>query len=73
MAGAVPQLSRGAALVGRRPKHPLVHVPTEGSYFQLVARNSGKCADVTGSSSADGANVEQRTCTTANNFLWSRS
>jgi Ricin-type beta-trefoil lectin domain-like len=35
MAGAVPQLSRGAALVGRRPKHPLVHVPTEARRQRL--------------------------------------
>jgi Ricin-type beta-trefoil lectin domain-like len=38
-----------------------------------VARHSGKCVDVVGSSTADGALLEQRTCTTANNMLWSRT
>jgi arabinan endo-1,5-alpha-L-arabinosidase len=33
--------------------------------FQAVARHSSKCMNVTGASTADGANVEQQTCDTA--------
>lgn len=44
-----------------------------GTYFTLRARHSGKCLTVAGSSTTDGALLEQRTCGTGNAFLWSRT
>ncbi|UUI73672.1 RICIN domain-containing protein [Cellulomonas xiejunii] len=41
-------------------------------YEQLVTR-SGKCVGVVGGSTADGAALEQRTCTSAGTFQWSRA
>ncbi|MET8975165.1 family 43 glycosylhydrolase [Streptomyces sp. NPDC004539] len=38
--------------------------------YTLVNRNSGKCLDLSGSSSADGANVQQWTCTGGANQKW---
>ncbi|MDX3380701.1 family 43 glycosylhydrolase [Streptomyces niveiscabiei] len=38
--------------------------------YTLVNRNSGKCLDVNGSSSADGANVQQWTCTGGAGQKW---
>jgi hypothetical protein len=37
-------------------------VPEGNGYFEFVARNSGKCLDVTGGSSADGTRLQQWTC-----------
>ncbi|WP_405737580.1 family 43 glycosylhydrolase [Streptomyces sp. NBC_00028] len=38
--------------------------------YTLTNRNSGKCLDVAGSSTADGANVQQYTCNGGNNQKW---
>ncbi len=40
------------------------------AYNRLVARHSGKCLDVNGSSTADGAIVQQWTCGSGNNQQW---
>jgi hypothetical protein len=42
------------------------------TYYRLTNRNSGKCLNVVGSSTADGALLEQRTCASGNNFQWTR-
>ena len=39
-------------------------------YFNIVNRNSGKCLDVNGASTADGANIIQWTCNGGNNQQW---
>jgi endo-1,4-beta-xylanase len=41
-----------------------------GTYNRIVSRNSGKCVDVTGASTADGANVDQWTCNGGTNQQW---
>jgi hypothetical protein len=41
-----------------------------GPYYNLVARHSGKCVDVTGNSAADGASVLQHTCGGGLNQQW---
>jgi hypothetical protein len=46
---------------------------TAGSYFQLVARHSGKCLDVVGAGTGDGVDIEQYTCGTGTNQQWSRT
>jgi GH43 family beta-xylosidase len=38
--------------------------------YRLVNRNSGKCLEVAGGSSADGANIQQWTCNGGNNQRW---
>ena len=38
--------------------------------YTVTNRNSGKCLDVAGSSTADGANVQQYTCNGGNNQRW---
>ncbi|MFF4268574.1 family 43 glycosylhydrolase [Streptomyces sp. NPDC001536] len=38
--------------------------------YTITNRNSGKCLDVAGSSTADGANVQQYTCNGGNNQKW---
>jgi hypothetical protein len=38
-----------------------------------VARHSGKCLDVSGKSTADGAGIIQWTCTGATNQQWTRT
>jgi hypothetical protein len=43
-----------------------------GSYFQLVARHSGKCLDVVGAGTADGVDITQYTCGSGTNQQWSR-
>lgn len=67
--------SRAAArltrLAGSGANQQFQLVPA-GSYFTLRARHSGKCLTVVGSSTADGAVLEQRTCGTAAGFQWSR-
>ncbi|GAA1008166.1 hypothetical protein Aple_071040 [Acrocarpospora pleiomorpha] len=40
------------------------------SAYRLVNRNSGKCLEVSGSSGADGANVQQWACNAGNNQRW---
>ena len=48
-------------------------LPDAGAgYVQIVARHSGRCLDVTGESTADGARVIQYTCGTAANQQWQR-
>ena len=34
-------------------------LPAPGEYYRIVARHSGKCLDVPGASTADGANIQQ--------------
>ncbi|MFM9444340.1 RICIN domain-containing protein [Streptomyces acidiscabies] len=51
-------LLRVLALLG--PSGESAATPTS---YTLVNRDSGKCLDLNGSSSADGANVQQWTCT----------
>ncbi len=41
-----------------------------GPYYNLVARHSGKCVDVTSNSAADGATVLQYTCGSGLNQQW---
>jgi len=41
----------------------------DGSY-ELVAKHSGKCVDVTGASTAGGAVIEQWTCSGSSNQRW---
>ncbi|MDQ3477386.1 MAG: RICIN domain-containing protein [Actinomycetota bacterium] len=43
-----------------------------GQYFRLLNQNSGKCLDVEYASTADGAVVQQLTCTGADNQTFSR-
>jgi len=47
-------------------------LPIWGSYYNLVARNSGKCLDVTGGSLSAGAPIQQWSCGGASNWnqLW---
>ncbi len=52
---------------------PTVGAPVSGmpaGTYALVNRNSGKCLAVSGSSTADGANVQQWACTGAANQRW---
>jgi len=42
-----------------------------GGYYNVINRNSGKCLDVNGVSTADGANVQQWTCGSGTNQRWS--
>ncbi|MGJ5892143.1 family 43 glycosylhydrolase [Streptomyces niveiscabiei] len=49
---------------------PSGETATTPTAYTLVNRNSGKCLDVNGSSSADGANVQQWTCTGGANQKW---
>ena len=44
--------------------------PPPTTYYRLTNRNSGKVADVTGQSTADGARVEQYTWNGGNNQQW---
>ncbi|MEO6088772.1 MAG: family 43 glycosylhydrolase [Umezawaea sp.] len=60
----VPQ-ANGTVLAA--PSGETAATPTS---FQLVNRNSGKCLDLDGGSTADGANVRQWTCTGAANQKW---
>jgi hypothetical protein len=39
-------------------------------YFSLTALNSGKCLNISGSSSADGALMEQLTCSDIDSEKW---
>ncbi|KKD06969.1 family 43 glycosylhydrolase [Streptomyces sp. WM6386] len=43
---------------------------TTSTTYTISNRNSGKCLDVAGSSTADGANVQQYTCNGGNNQKW---
>src|SRR5581483_6329426 len=43
---------------------------TSGGTFAMQASNSWMCVDVTGASTADGANVEQWTCNGQTNQQW---
>jgi GH43 family beta-xylosidase len=38
--------------------------------YRIVNRNSGKCLEVAGSATADGANIQQWTCNGGNNQRW---
>ncbi|MGJ6968460.1 RICIN domain-containing protein [Streptosporangium sp. G11] len=42
------------------------------TYHRITNRNSGKCLNVTGGLTADGALLEQRACGTGASFQWSR-
>jgi hypothetical protein len=45
-------------------------VSTGDGYNELVSQNSGKCLDVKGLSTANGANVQQWTCGSGSNQRW---
>ncbi len=49
---------------------PSGETSTTPTSFQLVNRNSGKCLDLDGGSTADGANVRQWTCGGGTNQRW---
>ncbi|MBG0855536.1 family 43 glycosylhydrolase [Streptomyces spinoverrucosus] len=55
----------GASLAG-----PSGEPSSTSTTYTAVNRNSGKCLDVAGSSTADGANVQQWTCSGGNNQKW---
>ncbi|WP_330286528.1 family 43 glycosylhydrolase [Streptomyces sp. NBC_00576] len=55
----------GASLAG-----PSGEPSSASTTYTVVNRVTGKCLEVTGSSSADGANVQQWTCSGANNQRW---
>jgi GH43 family beta-xylosidase len=55
----------GASLTG-----PSGEPSATSTTYTLTNRNSGKCLDVAGSSTADGANVQQYTCNGGNNQKW---
>lgn len=44
--------------------------PTADGYFSIVALNSGKCLDVAGMSTTDGAIVQQWSCSGGDNQKW---
>jgi hypothetical protein len=41
-----------------------------GGYYNVINRGSGKCLDVNAVSTADGANIQQWTCTGGGNQHW---
>jgi hypothetical protein len=45
--------------------------PTSDGYYSLAPLNSGKCLNVSGSSGADGAPMEQSTCSGIDSEKWS--
>ncbi|XYH93542.1 RICIN domain-containing protein [Sorangium sp. So ce1128] len=53
----------------RAPFHGISRDPT-ATYYTLGARHSGKCLDVNGASTADGAAVQQWTCNGGSNQQW---
>ncbi|MEU9655607.1 family 43 glycosylhydrolase [Streptomyces chartreusis] len=55
----------GASLTG-----PSGEPATASTTYTVVNRNSGKCLDVAGSSTADGADVQQWSCGGGNNQKW---
>lgn len=57
---------------GASPQPTPAPPPASGSYFEIVARHSGKCLDVSGVSSANGANVIQWDCHGGTNQQWQR-
>lgn len=44
-----------------------------GSNYELVNVNSGKCLQISGASTADGAVAVQSTCSGASHQLWTRT
>ena len=44
--------------------------PPPSGYYKVIAKHSGKCLDVAGVSTADGAKVQQWSCTGGNNQRW---
>jgi hypothetical protein len=44
--------------------------PPPSGYYKVIAKHSGKCLDVNGASTADGANVQQWSCNGGNNQRW---
>ncbi|WP_151483080.1 family 43 glycosylhydrolase [Streptomyces albicerus] len=55
----------GASMAG-----PSGEPSSTSTTYTLTNRNSGKCLEVAGSSSADGANVQQYACNGGNNQKW---
>ncbi|MFF3497901.1 family 43 glycosylhydrolase [Streptomyces sp. NPDC003247] len=64
-----PNLGTPVAL-GASRTGPSGEPSTVSTTYTLTNRNSGKCLDVTGSSTADGANVAQYTCNGGANQRW---
>lgn len=50
--------------------HQPLLVNNGGAVFSIVARHSGKCLDLNGGSSADGANIQQWTCNGLSPQAW---
>jgi hypothetical protein len=44
--------------------------PSSSTYYTLVSKNSGKCLDVSAYSMANGGNIQQWSCTGADNQRW---
>ncbi|MGH9667682.1 MAG: RICIN domain-containing protein, partial [Bryobacteraceae bacterium] len=46
--------------------------PVSGGYYEVVVEHSGKCLDVAGgpTSTADGAHLQQWTCSGGDNQKW---
>jgi hypothetical protein len=56
------------ALLGGTCAHAAA--PAAGTYDAVTAGHSGKCLDVSGASTADGALVQQQTCTSVTSQAW---
>jgi Ricin-type beta-trefoil lectin domain-like len=70
----------------RRPPNVLSHIRSKTLYrplvpcpsrhrplrrhYKVIAKHSGKCLDIAGVSTADGANVQQWSCYGGNNQRW---
>jgi uncharacterized protein (DUF1800 family) len=72
-----PSMSRSLALLGlvfvslvAGKPHVSAQAPSLAGSYELVARHSGKCLDVTGASMDDGAPVIQWTCNGGLNQRW---
>ncbi|MEU4484429.1 family 43 glycosylhydrolase [Streptomyces purpurascens] len=68
-ADGTPDFGTPVALGGTRPG-PSGETATTPTSYALVNRNSGKCLDVAGGSSADGTDVFQWSCTGVANQKW---
>ena len=44
--------------------------PPAGTYYQVIAKHSGKCLDVSAASLVNGANVQQWACNGGDNQRW---
>ncbi|GAA4702942.1 family 43 glycosylhydrolase [Phytohabitans rumicis] len=56
--------------LGTTADGPAGETATTPTAYRIVNRNSGKCLEVAGQSTADGANIQQWTCNSGNNQRW---